>query len=110
MYASNANSISIINHNAPRLALHFIIWFFGALAIWYVLLLSNMVFNIVERRALETKVRTLSSEVGDLELAYLSASNNVNLEFSHSIGFKEVKAKFTTRKSLGSINLAENEI
>src|SRR3989344_710211 len=93
MYRSNASSMSIINHDAPRLVLHFIIWSFGALAIWYVLLLGNMVFNIVERRALEAKVRTLSNEVGDLELAYLSLSNNVNLEFSHSIGFKEVKAK-----------------
>ena len=110
MYASNASNIGIINNDAPRFVLRFLLLSFGMLAIWYVLLLGNMVFNIVERRQLEAEVRVLSSEVADLELAYLSVLSNINLELSHSIGFKEVKAKFATRKSLGSINTLQNEI
>ena len=98
MYAGSA---SIINNDVERLALHFILWSFGALALFYVLLLGNMVFNIVERRSLEISARSLEGEVRNLELAYLSASNNVDLVLSQSLGFREAKANFATRKSLG---------
>ena len=108
-HMSNA-SISIINNNIERLALNFIFWSFGALALLYVLLLSNMVSNIVVRRSLEADVRSLSNEVRNLELTYLSMSNNVDLAFSHSMGFREAKASFATRKSLGSIKMPQNDI
>jgi len=98
-----ANNINIINNNIEKFVLRIILWSFGALAVWYVLLLGNMVFNIIERQQLETDARVLSSEVGNLELIYLSMSNNIDLAFSRSMGFKEIKAKFATRKSLGSL-------
>ena len=87
---------------------------FGALALFYVFILGNMVFNIIERRTLEKQAVSLSNQVGDLELSYLSLSNKVNLDLSYSLGFKEVKPTFTVRKSLGFLptlktNLA-NEI
>ncbi len=113
MYANNASNINVLSNNLERFTLHAILWSFGALAVWYVLLLGNMVFNIVERRALESEARTLSSEVGEMELVYLSLSNDIDLAMSHSFGFKETKAKFATRKSLdtfGSIKLVNNEI
>ena len=108
MYASGLGNVSIASSDAPRFALRFILWSFGILAIWYIFLLGNMVFNITERRALETRARTLSSEVGDLELVYLSMSENIDLAFSHSIGFKEVEAKFAVRKSLNSLGFRES--
>src|SRR3989338_672742 len=98
-----ANNINIINNNIEKFVLRIILWSFGALAVWYVLLLGNMVFNIVERRQLEADARTLSSEVGDLELVYLSLSSKIDLNFSYSMGFQEAKTKFATRKSLGSL-------
>lgn len=104
------HSASILNNNIERLVLNIMLWSFAALALWYVLILGNMVSSIVERRTLETNARTLSNEVADLELTYLSVSNNIDLNLSHSLGFKETKAKFATRKSLGSIKLAKNEI
>lgn len=92
--------------------MNIIFWSFGTLALLYVLLLGNMVRNIVERRSLETGMRALSSEVGNLELAYLSASNSVDLNFSHSLGFKETKTIYATRKSLGfgNVKVLQNEI
>ncbi|OGI89818.1 hypothetical protein A3A95_00745 [Candidatus Nomurabacteria bacterium RIFCSPLOWO2_01_FULL_39_18] len=108
MYASNVGNMSIRSSDAPRIALRFILWSFGILAIWYVFILGNMVFNITERRALEARARTLSSEVGDLELAYLSMSKNIDLAFSYSLGFKEIKAKFAVRKSFDSLGLRES--
>lgn len=94
-------SVSIINNNIERLILPVVFWSFGALAILYVLLLGNMVMNIIERRSLEVSARDLSNEVGDLELTYLSLSNKVDLVLANSLGFKETKTTFVTRKSLG---------
>ncbi len=94
-------NVGVMNLNTKKFALHFILWSMGALAICYVLFLGNMVSNIVERRMLETRARSLSSEVGDLELTYLTLSNNIDLTFSHSLGFKETETTFATRKFLG---------
>ncbi len=107
-YAGNVNII--INNNLHRRILNLMLWTLGALALFYVFFLGNMVFNIVERKALEGYARTLSSEVGNLELQYLSVSQKIDLDLAYSLGFKEVKTKFATRKSLGSISVAKNEI
>ena len=74
---------------------------FGALALIYALILGNMVFNIVERRALEKEALAFSNEVGDLELSYLQLAKKVDLELSHALGFQEAKPTYATRKPLG---------
>lgn len=98
MHIMGAN---IINNNLERFILNFILCSFGALALLYVFLLGNTVRDIVERRGLEINARTLSNEVRNLELTYLSMSNNIDLTLSYSMGFKETKPMFATRKSLG---------
>ena len=94
----NAN---VINNNIEKLVLNIIFCSFGALALLYILFLGNMVRDIVERRSFETKALSLSNEVRNLEVTYLSVSNNVDLALSYSLGFQEVKTTFATRKSLG---------
>lgn len=110
IYVRNAGSASIINNYIERITLRFIFWSFAALALLYILLLGNMVFDIVERRSLEISARSLSNEVRNLELTYLSMSNNVDLALSYSMGFQEAKASFAIRKSLGSIKMPQNDI
>lgn len=107
-YANNVNIID--NGNLQSRLLKLMLWTLGGLALCYVLLLGNMVFNIVERKSLDNYARTLSNEVGNLELNYLSESQKVDLNLAYSLGFKEVKMKFATRKALGSISIAKNEI
>ncbi len=105
--------ISIVHHNPDRLIFHTLLATLGLLALAYVIILGNMVFNIVERRALEEEARALASEVSDLELDYISRMSGVDLNFAYSLGYKEVKPRFATRKSLGAlpnINLAKNDI
>lgn len=97
----HVQNVNVINNNFERATLNTILAFFAALAFLYIILLGNMVSNIVERRSLELSVRSLSSDVGSLELTYLSMSNGVDMNLSHSLGFKETKATFATRKSLG---------
>lgn len=93
-------SVNVINNN-EKLVLNIIFGSFGLLALLYVLFLGTMVKDIIERRSFEADARTLSSEVRDLEVTYLAMSNNVDLALSHSLGFKEAKTVFTTRKSIG---------
>ena len=89
---SYAGNVSIIdNGNLQKRILNFMLWTLGVLILGYVLLLGNMVFNIVERKALEGRALTLSNEVGNLELEYLSVSQKVDLNLAYSLGFKETK-------------------
>jgi hypothetical protein len=108
---SYANNVSIIdNGNLQKRILNIMLWMLFALMGFYVFFLGNMVFNIVERKALEGRALVLSNEVGSLELEYLSMSKKIDLDLAYSLGFKEIKTKFATRKTLGSINIAKNEI
>ena len=112
-------SVSIINNNIEKIILNFIIWSFGLLALVYILLLGNMVKNIIERQGFEAQARSFSNEVRNLEVTYLSMSNNVDLVSAYSMGFKETKATFATRKALGlnisgepfgSVKIAQNDL
>lgn len=98
-YVSNVDIID--NNNLASKLFQIMLLSFGVLALCYVFILGNMVFNIIERRALERHAVALSNEVGDLELSYLSLSNKINLDLSYSMGFKEIKPKYATRKALG---------
>jgi hypothetical protein len=109
---NSIQNVNIMNNNIEvnRVILNTMLSVFGMLAVLYVLILGNMVVNIVERKALEKEVLTASNEVGQLELSYLSVSGSVDMAMSLAMGFKETKATFATRKSLGSLKLANNEI
>ena len=108
---SYTNGVNIVNNNNIEERIFKTVIFSGiALALFYMLILGNMVFNIIERKSLEADARTLSNEVGNLELQYLSMSNKIDLNFSYALGFEETKTKFAIRKSLGSIKVANNEI
>ncbi len=108
---SYRGSVDIVNNgNLQSRLLRMILIFFGFLALVYLLILGNMVFNIVARKSLESEARVLSNQVGDLELNYLAISNKVDLILGYSLGFKETAVKYATRKAVGAIKLANNEI
>ncbi len=106
-FVSKAN---IMSNDIERFSLRFILGYFAVLAFIYVFFLGGMIFNIVERKSLEADARSLSNEVRDLELSYLSLSNNIDLNFSHSLGFREIKTNFATRKSLGYADAMDNDL
>ncbi|MDP2789153.1 MAG: hypothetical protein Q8O46_03850 [bacterium] len=112
MYAQNVSIVN--NNNLQKIMLVTILWSFGVMALVYTLILGNMVFNIVERRSLETESRALLSSTGGLELTYLSLSSKIDPSFGYSLGFQETTNKqFTTRKALGSlgtIKLVQNDL
>lgn len=107
-YVSNANVIN--NYGLQKSILHTIFLSFGVIFVSYVLVIMGIIFNIAERKALDTQARNLLNEVGELELTYLSKSSNIDISLSKSLGYREVKAGYATRKSLGYISPSENNI
>jgi len=118
---THIHNINIMNNNIEigKNILNTMIFILFALAFFYALILGNMVFGIVERRTLEKEMIALSNEVGELEISFLAVSNSIDMNLSSAMGFKETKATFATRKSLGlnsgdihlgNIKLTNNEI
>lgn len=106
----NIKSITMINTSVEKLLLNAILASFALVALSYVLLLGNMVKDVVERKSFEAKAKTLSVEVQDLEVAYLDAASNIDLNLSRSLGFKETQATFTSPASLGAAEKVQNEL
>ncbi len=110
-FKSYVNNVNIIdNSNLRKRILNTMLLILGILVFFYLYFLGNMVFNIVERKTLNVYAYTLSNDVGNLELKYLSMSQKVDLNLANSLGFRETKTKFATRKTLGSIKISKNEI
>ncbi|MFZ3011846.1 MAG: hypothetical protein WA060_02525 [Minisyncoccia bacterium] len=107
---TSIENVNIMTNNVEvrKIILNTMFAILAALAFWYVLIIGNMTFNIVERRVLEKEALVLSNEIGNLELSYLSVSNSIDLALSHSMGFKETKATFATRKALGYGSTGKN--
>ncbi len=103
-------NITANNVDVRRVVLRAMLATLGLLALTYALLVGLMVFNIVERKNLEKEMQALVTDVGNLELEYLSAAGGINLQLSQQMGFKEIPANFATRKSLGSLAPKNNEI
>lgn len=111
-FKTRFQNVNIMNNNIEvrKIILNTMLVLLAVLSIIYVLILGKTVLDIVGRKSIEKEMLSLSNEVGSLELSYLSVSNSVDMALSSSMGFKETKAIFATRKSLGSIKLAKNEI
>ncbi len=109
---TSIQNVHIMNNNVEvsRVILNSMLMILGFLTILYITTLGNTVFNIVARKSLEKEALALTNEVGNLELSYLSLSNHVDLAMSASMGFKENKPTFATRKALGSLKMSPNEI
>lgn len=106
------NKINITNNNIEvnRVILHSMLLATALLAILYIFILGNMVFDIVGRKAIEKNMLALSTEVGQLELTYLSMAGDLDPGMSGQMGFREAQSTFATRRSLGSLSIALNEI
>ena len=114
-------NVNIMNNNIDfeKNILNTMIFIFATLALFYILIIGNMVFNIILRKTLEKEITSLSNEISNLEVSYLAVSSSIDTDLSSAMGFKETKAAFATRKSigfnsngihLGNIKFANNEI
>ena len=74
-YSGNVNIVN--NNNLDRRILNAMLVSLGVLALCYVLFLGSMIFNIIGRKSAEVNASALSSQVGDLELQYLTMSSKI---------------------------------
>ena len=116
----NIQNVNITNNNIEmgQFIFKIMLSVLGALALLYFLILGNTVFNIVQRKNLENQELGLSTEVGSLELSYLSVSSSVDVALSSSMGFVPAQVNYAVRKTLsyntdsnlGSLKTDNNEI
>jgi len=99
----NIQNVNITNNNVAmgQFVFHVMLSSFVLLAVLYFFILGTMVFNIVQRKNLEKTALTLSSQVSNLELSYLSVSNSVDVALSSSMGFKSIPVNYAIRKAVG---------
>lgn len=103
-------STKVLDNNLQKKIAFSMFWIFGFLVLAYILFLGNTIFNIVERKTLQASSLELTNEVGNLELEYLSISNNIDLSLADQMGFRETQDKhFAVRRALGSLNI-KNEL
>jgi len=114
-YQTKVNFIT--DNDLEKKIFHVLLISFGFLSLCYLFIVGSMISNIIERKTLEVSAHNISNELSELETSYFSMSKEVDMTLSTSMGFKEVKANFATRKALGvlpqnssSIKLAKNEI
>lgn len=115
-------NVSIMNNNIEfrKNILNSMVFAFVALALFYILIVGNMIFSIIWRKTLEKEITSLSNEISSLEVSYLAVSGSIDMELSSAMGFRETKAAFATRRSFGfnsssdthleNVKLAKNEI
>lgn len=104
-------SMALAHRGDKEGMLRTLLWSFGVLSVVYLLILGNVVWNIVERKGLESEARALANEVSDMELKYLSLSSSIGPELGRSLGFIETKNQyFATRQSLGTLSFLGNEL
>jgi cell shape-determining protein MreC len=71
-------------------------------AFLYGYFINQTILNVVARKNIEADLIELGSEVSSLEVEYIKLKNKIDLEFAHSLGYKDVSdIKFVSRKSLG---------
>jgi hypothetical protein len=104
--------VGILSHMpAEKTLLRVMGYTFGILALLYLYILGNTVSNIVERRSHEAKIKTLTTEVAELELHFLALSGKIDPDYGRSLGFVESgQEHFATKKSVGSVSFNNNEL
>ena len=87
----------------------------SALAVLFALygyFVSMSITNVLLREEVEQQIAEFSSEISQLEFAYLDHKNSINLQYAYDQGFSDISNKtFVTRKSvLGERLTLNNEI
>ena len=73
-------------------------------------LLGTIIFNIINRKTIDQEARVLTSDIGTLELRYLSRTQELDLAYAQARGFVEPRElhfaqKVTTEKVCHSVRL-----
>ncbi len=104
---------SIVNNNNLEKKIFYILASFFAVGIaFYLYLVSHAIFNIIERKNIESDIRNLSGEISTIQIEYITLSKKIDYSLAESLGFKEAKdVYFASRKtSVGALIKNSNEL
>ena len=95
--------LAITNTNEQS-AFKMVSWAIAVAIAMYGILAFGMVFDTVDRSNFEKEMRSLYSEVGKLDVDYITRTRIIDLSFAHSSGFEDASnVKFTTRNTVVGI-------
>jgi spore maturation protein SpmA len=64
----------------------------------YGFLVVKTIFNVAERKGLESEIARLASEVSSLEFSYIAAKGSVTREFAAARGFADIAGALYVRR------------
>lgn len=73
------------------------------LSIMYVYFIGSITFNVLARKSLENTVRTLNSNISQLELAYLNNLNEIDKDYATSKGFIDARNNIFATRSINHV-------
>ena len=94
-----ANEI-VENSNTRRIIFRVLLGSLLSLSVIYIYIIGSITFNVVARKSLDTTAKILGSNISQLELTYLSETNNVNKAKAVSLGFVDTKSSIYATRSI----------
>ncbi len=71
---------------------------FCVLSVVYMYFLGTIIVNIINRKTVDQEIRTLTSDIGTLELRFLSRTRELDLAYAQTRGFVEPQKIYFAQK------------
>lgn len=69
----------------------------------YLYLIGSITFNVIARKTLENTLVSLSSQVDQLDLAYLNNVNKIDKEYALSLGFVDAHQNIFVSRNINHV-------
>ncbi len=103
MSAKEITNNIVENANTQRVLFRVLISSLICLAVIYIYLIGSITFNVLARKSLDNTVRTLGSHVSELELSYLSETNQIDKNYALARGFVDVHQSIFANRAITSV-------
>lgn len=97
-----ANEI-VENSNTRRIIFRILLGSLLSLSVVYIYIIGSITFNVVARKSLDTTAKILNSNISQLELTYLSETNNVNKTLATSLGFADTNTSIFAKRLVTNV-------
>ena len=91
------------NIDTQKILFRIILMSLVALLTVYLYLIGSITFNVVARKSLENTVKSLSTNVNELDLAYLNGVNKIDKEYALSLGFVDTHQNIFASRSINRV-------
>ncbi len=78
----------------------------GLVSLFYLYSVASLTLAVVDRNNMNHVAHELANTAGELESEYLAQANSMTLAYAQTLGFVEVKAKFTGGDTSTKLSMA----